>query len=41
MIHVPYPDNSDGIDDADPEWVHLYNLLKNKRVKSVIFLGGF
>lgn len=31
MVHIPRPDNSDGIGDGDPVWLHLYNLLKNKR----------
>lgn len=36
-IHVPCPDNSDGIGDAPEEHVHLYFLLSNKKVKKVIF----
>lgn len=35
IIHVPKPDNSDGIDEATPVWVHLNSLLSNKRVKWV------
>jgi len=41
FVHVPFPDNSDGIGDADPQWLHLFNLLKNKRVKKIICSGGF
>lgn len=33
MVHVPNPDNSDGMDSAPPVWVHLNALLSNELVK--------
>lgn len=35
IIHVPNPDNEDGMDCAPSVWVHLKNLMSNKRVKSI------
>jgi len=32
-VHIPSPDNSDGIDDAPPVWINLYELVMNKQVK--------
>ncbi len=37
FVHVTNVDNSDGMDEAPDVWIHLYNLLKNNRVKRVIF----
>jgi len=35
FVHVPRPDNSDGIDDAPEQFMHLNDLLANERVKQV------
>ena len=35
FVHVQNPDNEDGMDDAPPVWLHLWDLLNNDRVKSV------
>lgn len=36
MVHVPHPQNPDGMDEGWPQWVHLVSLLKNKRVKRIV-----
>lgn len=41
FIHIPFPDNSDGIGNAPEEHIHLGELLTNKRVLKVVFTGGF
>ena len=40
-VHIPKPDNSDGMDDAPEVYIHISNLLSNKRVKKIIVSGGF
>jgi hypothetical protein len=40
MVHVPIPQNPHGKDEGLPQWVHLFNLLKNRRVKQIICSGG-
>lgn len=35
IVHIPNPDNSDGMGDAPPVWIHLYELVKLDRVKEV------
>lgn len=35
FVHIPNPDNSSGIGDADPEWIHINCLLKNENVESI------
>jgi len=32
-VHIPEPDNSDGMDSAPPVWINLYQLVMNKQVK--------
>lgn len=32
-VHIPSPDNSDGMDDAPPVWINLYELVNNNLVK--------
>lgn len=32
-VHIPSPDNSDGMDDAPPVWINLYQLVINDQVK--------
>lgn len=32
-VHIPSPDNSDGMDDAPPVFINLYELVMNKCVK--------
>lgn len=32
-VHIPFPDNSDGIGDAPPVWINLYELVNNEQVK--------
>ncbi len=39
-VHIPNPDNSDGMDDAPEVHIHISNLLSNKRVKKIIVSGG-
>lgn len=40
-VHIPKPDNSDGIDDAPEVHIHISNLLLNNRVKKVVVTGGY
>lgn len=35
FVHIPKPQNPNGIGDADPVFLHLYDILTNKRVISV------
>lgn len=41
MVHIPHPLNPGGMDEGWPQWVHLFNLLKNRRVKYIVCKGGF
>lgn len=36
FIHVPSPNNDDGMDDAPPVWIHLPRLLSFERVKYIV-----
>lgn len=36
-VHITHVDNSDGMDEAPQEWIHLVNLLENERVEQIIF----
>lgn len=40
-VHVPKPDNSDGMDDAPEVHIHIANLLINERVEKVVVTGGY
>lgn len=40
-VHVPKPDNSDGIGDAPEVHIHISNLLINERVEKVVVTGGY
>lgn len=40
FIHVPSPDNEEGIGDAPPVWVHIKSLLINDMVSWVKFTKG-
>jgi len=38
FIHVPNPNNDDGMDSAPPVWIYLPTLLTLKRIKYVMVL---
>lgn len=40
-VHIPKPDNSDGMDDAPEVHIHISNLLSNKLVKKIVVTGGY
>lgn len=40
LVHVPCPDNSDGMDSAPPVWVHVLSLLSNDQVIWIKCTGG-
>jgi hypothetical protein len=41
FVHIPDPDNSDGIGNADAEFVYLWELLSFKRVKQIIKISCY
>jgi len=40
-VHIPRPDNSDGMDNSQEVYIHIFNLISNKRVNKIILNGGF
>jgi hypothetical protein len=40
VVHVPHPQNPDGMDEGWPQWVHLFNLLSNRRSRRIVCRGG-
>lgn len=37
-VHIPKPDNSEGMGDGPPAWLHLYELVKLEDIKEVKIL---
>jgi len=40
LVHVPNPDNEDGMDNAPAEWTHINCLLMNDECVSIKCTGG-
>ena len=40
-VHIPSPDNSDGIGEAPPIFTTICSISNNKRVKRLVCVGGF
>ena len=38
FIHIPKPQNPDGMDTSEPVFLHLYALITNDQVKSITIL---
>lgn len=41
IVHIPNPDNEDGMDDAPAEWTHINFLLMNPDCTAIKCSGGF